>query len=178
VCRHLCLSAHMCGEGGGLDSLYILSTTFTNKQIDEKVPGEHLAGVKLKKYFCACITSVRRMKHLNFFFLWTHLVVQGVGKDPKGSSRRWNLGPLLDHFRRNPYEARNLQKNNIFRQQFHLLPLSLFHRYIWSLFPGQKPEKCYLVIVWVELKSCLLGARVFVLTATCFLKKNCMNRKL
>lgn len=59
---------HTCGEGEGLDSLHILSTTFTNKQIDEKVPGEHLAGVKLKKYFCACITSVRRMKHLNFFF--------------------------------------------------------------------------------------------------------------
>lgn len=171
---------HTCGEGGGLDSLHILSTTFTNKQIDEKVPGEHLAGVKLKKYFCACITSVRRMKHLNFFSLNSPRGTR-CGKGSERFQQKVKPGPFAWQLQMEPVWGMQPAKEQYIQTTISFaapFSLSLIHLEFVPRTETWETEKCYLVIIWVALKSCLLGARVFVLRATYFLKKNGTHRKL
>lgn len=146
-----CLSAHTWGEGGSQVSSHMLSTSFTNKRIDGKIPGEHFTGVKLKKSSCTRIASVRRTKQLprdvseltSWYNVW-----ERIRKVP-AEGETWALCLTTSDGTRMRHAT--CKRTIMFRQQFLLLPLSLSHRHVWSLFPLQKPEKLRSVFCNYEL---------------------------
>lgn len=107
-----CLSAHTWGEGGSQVSSHMLSTSFTNKRIDGKIPGEHFTGVKLKKSSCTRIASVRRTKQLPRDLSLNSPHGTTCGKESERFQQKAKPGPFAWQLQMEPVWGTQPAKNN------------------------------------------------------------------